>query len=50
VGGANLWGDPGVQPHGALFVTGIASAAVSGSIVAFVAYWWDAILKAPRAQ
>lgn len=34
---------------GALFVTGLASAAISGTIVAFAAYWWDSIMRALRA-
>jgi methyl-accepting chemotaxis protein len=33
---------------GALFVTGIASAAVGGIIVGFVSYWWDAIMRVLR--
>ena len=35
---------------GALFVTGIASASVSGAIVGFVGYWWEAIARVLRAQ
>lgn len=34
---------------GALFVTGLASAAVSGVVVGFVIYWWDAIMRALRS-
>jgi hypothetical protein len=34
---------------GALFVTGIASAAIGGIVVGFVTYWWDAILRVLRS-
>lgn len=34
---------------GALFVTGIASASIGGTIAGFVTYWWDAIMKALRS-
>jgi hypothetical protein len=34
---------------GALFVTGIASAAIGGIVVGFVTYWWDAIMRALRS-
>lgn len=37
------------QGKGALFVVGIASAAISGSVVAFFAYWGDAIMKVLRS-
>lgn len=40
------WKQRGV---GALFVAGIASAAVSGIIVGFLVYWWDAIMKVLRS-
>lgn len=34
---------------GALFVTGIASASLGAGAAAFVAAWWDAIMRALRA-
>ncbi|GAA2888275.1 uncharacterized protein YoxC [Aminobacter niigataensis] len=34
---------------GALFVTGIASASLSGMIVGFAVYWWDAFMKLLRS-
>ena len=34
---------------GALFVTGIASAAVSSTIVGLVVYWWDSLMRVLRA-
>lgn len=33
---------------GALFVTGIASAAVGGLVVGFVSYWWEAFVRVLR--
>lgn len=41
-----MWKQRGV---GALFVTGIASAAISSTVVGFVVYWWDAIMRALRS-
>lgn len=41
-----MWEQRGV---GALFVAGIAGTAVGGSAVAFLAYWWEAIIRALRA-
>lgn len=41
-----MWEQRGV---GALFVTGIASAAIGGTAVGFIAYWWDAILRVLRS-
>lgn len=35
---------------GALFVTGIASAAISSTVVGFVVYWWDSIMRVLRAS
>ncbi|MEO3387891.1 DUF1515 family protein [Mesorhizobium sp. CAU 1741] len=35
---------------GALFVTGIASAAISSTVVGFVVYWWESIMRALRAN
>ena len=34
---------------GALFVTGLASAAISGTLVGVVVYWWDAVMKLLRS-
>lgn len=33
---------------GAVFVTGIASASVGGTVVGFVAYWWEGIMRILR--
>jgi ElaB/YqjD/DUF883 family membrane-anchored ribosome-binding protein len=41
-----LWKQRGI---GALAVAGIAGSAVGATVVGFVAYWWDAILRALRA-
>ena len=40
------WEQRGV---GALFVTGIASAAISSTVIGFIVYWWDAIMRALRS-
>lgn len=34
---------------GALFVTGIASAAISSTVVGFLVYWWDELMKLLRS-
>ncbi|QKC90018.1 DUF1515 domain-containing protein [Mesorhizobium sp. NZP2234] len=34
---------------GALFVSGVAGSAIGGVAVAFVIYWWEAIMRAIRA-
>lgn len=41
-----MWKQRGV---GALFVTGIASAAISSTVVGFAVYWWEAIMRALRS-
>ena len=37
------------QGKGALLVVGIASAAISSSVVGFLAYWWDVIMRLLRS-
>lgn len=37
------------QGRGALFVVGIASAAISSTAVAFLTYWWEAIMRLLRS-
>lgn len=37
------------QGRGALFVVGIASAAISSTAVAFLSYWWEAIMRLLRS-
>lgn len=37
------------QGRGALFVVGIASAAISSAVVGFLAYWWDVIMRLLRS-
>lgn len=41
-----LWKQRGI---GALFVTGIASAAVSGVVVGFLTYWWESLMRLLRS-
>jgi len=42
-----MWEQRGV---GALFVTGIASAAVSSTFVGFLVYWWESIMRLLRSN
>jgi uncharacterized protein YoxC len=41
-----MWEQRGV---GALFTAGIAGTALGGTAVAFLVYWWDAIMKLLRS-
>lgn len=41
-----LWKQRGV---GALFVAGIAGSALGGTVIGFVVYWWDEIMRILRA-
>lgn len=41
-----MWKQRGV---GALFVTGIGSAALTTAVFGFIAYWWDELMKLLRA-